>query len=156
MDSIKIIKSLADFSPKRKLHTSRQSTLPSTLNTSNIYLRKLELENNNLELELAYSEYISSHAELILEKKIFQDTEIALTSSIKSLYEDTKCLQEKFKLIETRINDVKALSWLNDYVDDVQSRTKDFIGKLNILHKIHCKKFTLLFYSYLYFLYIFR
>ncbi|XP_011495729.1 PREDICTED: uncharacterized protein LOC105360513 [Ceratosolen solmsi marchali] len=120
---------LNTFSPKKKLYTSRQSTLPATLNASTIFLRRLELENNNLELELAYSEYVSSNAELILEKKIFRDTELTLTNSIKSIYEETKYLQEKFKLLETRIKDIKALSWLNDYVDDVQSHTKDFIDK---------------------------
>lgn len=119
------------FSPKRKtVHTSRLSAMPPSLNASTINLRKAEIENNpSLELELAYSEYISACAESLLEKKNLKDTEVSLKKSINSLEEETKSLQEKCRLFQTRINDVKTLSCLNDYTDFVQMNTKDFIGK---------------------------
>ena len=105
------------------------STVPApNLNATVMNLRKLELENNNLELELAYSEYVASFAELILEKKILKDTEVSFCNSMKSICEDVKSLQEKRKLIETRIRDVRALSCLNDYIDIVQSNTQNFKG----------------------------
>lgn len=128
-----IIKFLVAFSPKRKVHTSRLSMMPPSLNASTLNLRKAEMENNpSLELELAYSEYVSSYAELLLEKKNLKDTEVSFTKSINSLQEEVWSLQEKCKLIETRISDIKALSCINDYADIVQINIKHFIGELLI------------------------
>lgn len=96
----------------------------SKITVSAANLRKLELENNNLELELEYSRFINSHAESILEEKALKDTNSFFCNSIRNIHEDLKSLREKYQLIETRINDVKALHSLSDYIDIVKSNSE--------------------------------
>ena len=90
----------------------------------------MELENNNLEMELLYSEYVASVGENILENKLLKDTEAMYIKSIKQLHEETKSLQEKFKIIETRMNDIRVFSYANDFADNIIQKNKDFKGNL--------------------------
>ncbi|XP_058793402.1 uncharacterized protein LOC131665509 [Phymastichus coffea] len=118
------ISTMSLSSPKRSVHTSRMSMMPSSGNSS-VNLRKIELENNNLELELIYSEYVSSYAELFLEQKSLKEDEDSFEISLKKAHKETKSLLENKKSIETRINDIKALTCINDYLDSVQSTFND-------------------------------
>ncbi|XP_014204061.1 uncharacterized protein LOC106636235 [Copidosoma floridanum] len=116
-------------SPRRKLHPTRASSM--SLNLPNASLRKLEAENYNLDMELAYSDYVASHLELILEKEALRNAEKCFTTSIKNLCEETKALHEKYKLIETRIKEVKAAGHLTDYQDKIAFVVKNVKADLN-------------------------
>lgn len=97
----------------------------------------MELEYNNLELELAYSQYVASYAELILEQKCLEDTKVFRDNSMKKNHKETQSLMNKCKLIETRVNDAEVLSYLNDYVDSVQTIINKFQGTTFQFQRIH-------------------
>lgn len=82
-----------------------------------------------MELELMYSQYIASHAELILEKKKLKEAEESFSKTMLSLREETRILLETYKLLKTRLNDIQAYSDLNDYMDIIQENMKEFISK---------------------------
>ncbi|XP_031789623.1 uncharacterized protein LOC100680311 [Nasonia vitripennis] len=140
---------MSTMSPKRKVHTSRMSMMPPpSLNTTNASrlstmpppaslnttssadLRKMQLENNNLELELMYSQYIASYAGLILEKKKLKEAEESFSKTMLSLREETRVLLEKYQALKTRLKDIQAYSDLNDYMDIIQENMNEFINKL--------------------------
>ncbi|KAJ8679641.1 hypothetical protein QAD02_015428 [Eretmocerus hayati] len=109
---------LSVCSPKTRKPLSRHSTMPSAfLNASKINLRRIELETTNIDLELAYNDYVASFAELILEKEILKTSEVTLCDSITKLHEETKVLREQFQSLEKRLNDIKIMSSINDYQD---------------------------------------
>ncbi|KAL7293383.1 hypothetical protein TKK_0013149 [Trichogramma kaykai] len=117
-------------SPKRKTHLSRHSTMPQNTSTNLANLRKMELENNNLEMELVYSNFAASYIELYLEEKKKKEAEQSSSTLIKNLSKETKSLQEYYYTLTRRMEDIVYLSCLNDYTDLVQQNTKDFKDKI--------------------------
>lgn len=97
----------------------------------------MEIEHNNLELELAYGEYIQSMAELVIAKKKLKETETIYGKTIKNLSAEVKSLEEKCHVLEERNNNIKLLSNVNNYEEAVQNHLKDIESKLQLLLTIH-------------------
>lgn len=115
------------YSPRRKNSASGRQSMMSqtTLNSTALNLRKMELEHNNLELELIYGEYIQSMAELVIANKKLKETEATYGKSIKNLSTEVKSLEEKCQVIEERNNNIQLLSNINNYEEAVQNHLKD-------------------------------
>ncbi|KAJ8687431.1 hypothetical protein QAD02_023225 [Eretmocerus hayati] len=114
-------------SPKRKPPGTKTPMSPAS---STLNLRKVESENITLDLDLAYSEYVASCAQLILEKKILKDAESRSVNLMKKIHEETKSLEDKCNLILKRIGDVKLLSCLDNQVDIMKIDLKEFTENL--------------------------
>lgn len=108
--------------------------LPAHLSSSNSNLRKLELENTNLELEIDYNNYISSFAELVLEKKLLNKEKESTEMKLRNCQKQTKTLRDKCQISLERIIDTQYLSALNDSVENSLENLATFHGK-NILAK---------------------
>ena len=117
------------MSPRRKTTanaTIRTNHISSTIGISN--LRKLELENNNLELELMYSNYIASVAEKVLEEKALIETEKKFIKLVKNMHEETKILNNKCRDLKLRNSEIELLINLKSTTDNEIKSIEQFEG----------------------------